>query len=163
MASQRSQSTSRLSDGTEIELVGPAPDQPAARPQSTRTKARKRALDILFEAEVRRMDPVEVLTERTEEMDTPPVRAFTGELVRGVGEHRDELDELISGVLAPGWTLTRMPRVDRNLARIALFEMRHTDIADKIAVAEAVSLAEELSTDDSASFVNGILARLTQD
>ncbi|WP_229118078.1 transcription antitermination factor NusB [Enemella evansiae] len=149
-------------DGLELELIGPAPNQGPARQPSTRTKARKRALDILFEAELRGIDPLELLTERRSEENTPPVRVYTSELVHGVVDHRDEIDTAITGALRPGWTLQRMPRIDRNLARIALFEVLHTDLADKIAVAEAVALAEELSTDDSASFVNGLLGTLTE-
>lgn len=149
-------------DGLELELIGPAPSQGPARQPSTRTKARKRALDILFEAELRGIDPLELLTERRGDDTTPPVRVYTSELVHGAVEHRAEIDAAISRALRPGWTLQRMPRIDRNLARIAVFEILHTDLADKVAVAEAVALAEELSTDDSASFVNGLLGTVLQ-
>lgn len=127
-----------------------------AKRASARTKARKRALDILFEADLRQMDPLGVLAAQLE-LDDPPVRPFTGELVEGVVTHLSALDGVIAGSLAGGWTLARMPRVDRNLARIAAYEILHTEVAPEIAVAESVALAQELSTDDSAAFLNGLL------
>lgn len=148
-------------EGLELELIGPAPEKEPARPQTTRTKARKRALDILFEAELRGIDPLQLLSERRSEENTPPVRVYTSELVHGVIEHREQIDAAIVAALRPGWTLTRMPRVDRNLVRIGAFEALYTDLSARIAVAEAVALAEELSTDESASFVNGLLGTLT--
>ncbi|NNG19108.1 transcription antitermination factor NusB [Naumannella sp. ID2617S] len=141
-------------------MVGPAPSRGPVRPPSTRTKARKRALDILFEAELRGLEPLALLTERRGEDTTPPVRVFTAELVHGVVEHRAEIDQRIGAALREGWSLTRMPRIDRNLCRLATFEILHTELASNVAVAEAVALAEELSTDESASFVNGLLGRI---
>lgn len=150
-------------DPAELRLVGPAKDQKPPRQMSTRSKARKRALDILFEAELRGLGPVEVLTERAQRFQedaTPPVRVFTHELVHGVAEHLAEIDARIQEALAPGWTVQRMPRVDRAAVRIALFEILHTDVPDRVAIAEAVVLADELSTDDSPVFVNGLLAKI---
>lgn len=144
----------------ELKLVGPAQPEKKPRPMSTRTKARKRALDILFEAEVRRLDPLAVLAERTADGVTPPVREFTRELVQGVAEHLTEIDARISARLAEGWTLARMPRVDRAVTRVAVFEIDHTDIADRVAIAEAIELVDELSTDESRAFVNGLLGRI---
>ncbi|PKQ32672.1 MAG: transcription antitermination factor NusB [Actinobacteria bacterium HGW-Actinobacteria-2] len=126
---------------------------------STRTKARKRALDILFEADLRAMPIDEILAAHVAE-NTPPVRDFTVSLVEGVAAETDTLDALISDALATGWTLSRMPRVDRNLARLALWEMRASEIDSAIIIAEYVSLADGLSTDDSATFLNGVLGRL---
>lgn len=127
-----------------------------AKRGSARTKARKRALDILFEADLRQVDPLVVLAAHVE-LDDPPVRPFTGELVEGVVMNLVTLDQIIAGSLASGWTLARMPRVDRNLARIAAYEIVHTEVSREVAVAESVALAQELSTDDSATFLNGLL------
>ena len=127
---------------------------------STRSKARKRALDILFEAELRGLDPLSTLEERTAAAD-PPVRAYTTELVRGVEAHSGEIDTRISECLAPGWTLPRIPRVDRNVLRIAVFEIDFGEVPDAVAVTEAVQLVSELSTDESPAFVNGLLRAIT--
>jgi transcription antitermination protein NusB len=127
----------------------------AAR-SSSRSKARKRALDILFEAELRGADSVATLEERTAAAD-PPVREYTAKLVRGVAAHGSEIDARISACLAPGWTLPRIPRVDRNALRIAVFEIDHGEMPEAVAISEAVQLVSELSTDDSSAFVNGVL------
>jgi transcription antitermination protein NusB len=127
---------------------------------STRSKARKRALDILFEAELRDTDPVATLEERAADAN-PPVREYTAELVRGVVAHIAEIDTRISACLASGWTLPRMPRVDRNALRIAVYEIDYGQVPDAVAVAEAVQLVSELSTDESPAFVNGVLRAVT--
>jgi N utilization substance protein B len=123
---------------------------------SSRSKARKRALDILFEAELRETDPIATLEERTA-AGKPPVREYTAELVRGVTAHAPQIDARISACLAPGWTLPRMPRVDRNALRIAVYEIDYGEVPDAVAVAEAVQLVSDLSTDESPAFVNGVL------
>lgn len=123
---------------------------------STRSKARKRALDILFESELREVDPISTLEERTA-AGQPPVREYTAELVRGVANHASEIDERISACLAHGWTLPRIPRVDRNALRIAVYEIDYGQMPDAVAVSEAVQLVAELSTDESPAFVNGVL------
>ena len=123
---------------------------------SSRSKARKRALDILFEAELRGADLVATLEERAAAAD-PPVRDYTTELVRGVAAHASEIDARISAYLAPGWTLQRMPRVDRNTLRIAVYEIDYGEVPDAVAISEAVQLVSDLSTDDSPAFVNGVL------
>ena len=127
----------------------------AAR-SSSRSKARKRALDILFEAELRGTDPVATLEERAAAAD-PPVREYTAKLVRGVDAHGSEIDARISAHLAAGWSLPRIPRVDRNALRIAVFEIDYGEVPDAVAISEAVQLVSELSTDDSSAFVNGVL------
>jgi N utilization substance protein B len=127
----------------------------AAR-SSSRSKARKRALDILFEAELREADPVATLEERAAAAD-PPVREYTAKLVRGVDGHSSEIDARISACLAAGWSLPRIPRVDRNALRIAVFEIDYGEVPDAVAISEAVQLVSELSTDDSSAFVNGVL------
>jgi N utilization substance protein B len=123
-----------------------------------RHKARKRALDVLFEAD-QRGEPIDVvLAERTGRGDAP--NPYTETLVVGVIEHADEIDALISAH-AIDWTLDRMPAVDRALLRLATYELRWgPDIAPAVAIDEAVELARELSTDESPAFVNGVLGRI---
>ena len=126
-----------------------------------RSKARKRALDVLFEAEQRGTPVLDLLAERTE-MASPPVSAYAADLVRGVTEHAPRIDELISQY-AQGWTLDRMPAVDRNVLRIGVFELLWApDIPDGVAISEAVLLVQDLSTDASPAFVNGLLARIAE-
>jgi transcription antitermination protein NusB len=126
---------------------------------AARSKARKRALDILFEAELRGVPVLDLLAERIA-LARPPVSAYASDLVRGVAAHQDRIDELIS-TYAEGWTLDRMPAVDRNVLRIGIFELLWVpDVPDAVAISEAVVLARDLSTDASPTFVNGLLARL---
>jgi transcription antitermination protein NusB len=128
---------------------------------AARSKARKRALDILFEAEIRGEPVLDLLVLRTQEA-SPPVPAYAAELVRGVHEHGQQIDQLLADY-AKGWTLDRMPAVDRNILRIGLQELLwNDDVPDAVAISEAVTLAGDLSTDDSAAFVNGLLARLLE-
>ncbi|MQA01525.1 MAG: transcription antitermination factor NusB [Streptosporangiales bacterium] len=122
-----------------------------------RGKARKRALDLLFEADVRRADPLTLLAERIAASD-PVVPEYAVGLVEGVTAHRAQLDELIAKH-SVDWSLDRMPAVDRNLLRLGTYELLYADdVPDAVAVAEAVRLARELSTDESPGFVNGLLA-----
>ena len=132
-----------------------------ARTTSTRAKARKRALDILFEADLRDADPLSTLAERSADA-APPVREYTRELVEGVTGNRAEIDRRIASALTPGWSLGRLPRVDRTALRIAVFEIDSVQIPDAVAVAEAVALVSDLSTDDSPAFVNGVLGTLVR-
>ncbi len=124
-----------------------------------RTKARKRALDILFASELRREDPVEAL-ERAVTDGEGPTNPYTADLVRGVQDHRERIDELLSEY-STGWSLERMPAVDRNVLRIGLYELLWVDdVPDPVAVTEAMALVRELSTDESPQFVNGVLGSL---
>lgn len=128
---------------------------------AARSKARKRALDVLFEADQRGLDPVQVLAQRLPAAD-PPVPEYAVTLVEGVVAHRERIDELLS-TYSQGWTLDRMPAVDRTILRLGLFELLWADdVPDAVAVDEAVELAKALSTDDSPSFVNGLLGRLVR-
>ena len=130
-------------------------------PLSARGKARKRALDVLYEADLRGTDPMTTLAERLAQSD-PPVPEYAVELVEGVTAHRAELDALIS-TSSQDWTIERMPPVDRNLLRIGGFELLYNDdVPDAVAINEAVALAGRLSTDESATFINGVLARLLE-
>jgi N utilization substance protein B len=126
---------------------------------SARTKYRKRALDILFESELQGLPVGGTLAERLEVND-PPINAYTRQLVEGVAAHVERLDALIAEH-ARGWSLDRMPVVDRNLLRIAAYEITEVeDVPPAVAIAEAVELAKELSTDDSPNFINGVLSAL---
>jgi N utilization substance protein B len=126
---------------------------------SARGKARKRAVDILFEAELRGRGVLETLAERITVND-PPVGDYTKTLVEGVTEHRVRIDELLS-TYAVNWTLDRMPAVDRNVLRVGVYELLfEADVPDAVAVSEAVELVRELSTDESPTFVNGLLGRI---
>ncbi len=128
---------------------------------AARSKARKRALDILFEAEVRGEPVLELLAERAAAAD-PPVSEYAARLVRGVQAHSERIDALLAEH-SQGWTLERMPAVDRNILRIGTYELLwNGDVPDAVAISEAVTLAGELSTDDSSSFVNGLLGRLLE-
>ena len=125
-----------------------------------RTKARKRALDILFESEARGDDPLTVLTQRRETDDAPPVSDYAALLVEGVVAHRERIDQLLAEH-AEGWTLQRMPPVDRAVLRMGLYELLWaSDVPDPVVIDEAVELAKDLSTDDSPRFVNGVLGRI---
>lgn len=129
------------------------------RRSSTRRKARKRALDILFEAELRGTDPLQTLAERAADAE-PPVRDYTKTLVEGVATFHEGIDQRISAALAKGWTLHRLPRVDRAALRIAAFELDHLAVPPAVVVSEAVHLVGELSTDESPAFVHGVLGSL---
>ena len=130
---------------------------------AARTKARKRALDLLFEAEQRQVNVGGLLRERLAVPVTEaPLSEFTGDLVTGVVEHWSQIDELIA-TYAQGWTLARMPAVDRAILRLGAYEVLYsTDVPEAVAISEWVGLATELSTDDSPKFVNGLLGRLAE-
>ena len=129
---------------------------------AARSKARKRALDILFECEVRGLAVGETLDERVLAGE-PPVNEYTVRLVRGIAEHRARLDELVA-TYSQGWSLERMPTVDRNVLRIGVFEILYVDdVPDAVAISEAMNLARDLSTDESPSFVNGVLGSVLRD
>ncbi|MEV0394900.1 transcription antitermination factor NusB [Polymorphospora rubra] len=129
-----------------------------------RRKARKRALDVLYEADLRDLPPAQVLTTYLARLDRPLPEhiGYTTSLVEGVAANLDRIDELISSY-AEGWTIDRMPTVDRNLARIAVQELLYVDeIDDAVAITEAVELAKQMSTDDSPRFLNGVLGRIAE-
>ncbi|GAA2723673.1 transcription antitermination factor NusB [Cellulomonas aerilata] len=126
-----------------------------------RTKARKRALDVLFEAEQRQRDPLTLLAERIAEPGTEAaLPQYSVDIVEGVLAERPRIDEVLS-THSHGWTLERMPAVDRALLRIGTWEVLYNDeVPDAVAVDEAVELARTLSTDESPTFVNGLLGRI---
>ena len=132
---------------------------------SARGKARKRALDILYEADIRGLPALEVLesqvVRRSEDGD-PGLNVYVSELVHGVIEHGEYIDEVIS-TYSLGWTLPRMPAVDRSILRLACYEVLWSDdVPDAVVISEAVNMAQSLSTDESSAFVNGLLARISE-
>jgi len=129
---------------------------------SARSKARKRALDVLYEADLRSADPVAVVAERVA-LAQPPVNDYTVELVEGVTAQRGRIDAILAEY-AEGWTVDRMPDVDRAVLRLGVYELLwREDVPDAVAIDEAVELAKTLSTDESPKFVNGVLARVLKD
>ncbi|RJL31251.1 transcription antitermination factor NusB [Bailinhaonella thermotolerans] len=128
---------------------------------SARSKARKRAVEVLYEAEVRGEDPSDILAARVRRTEGPPLNPYIRALVDGVQAHRARIDDLIS-TYAEGWTLDRMPVVDRNILRVGAYELFWGEVPEGVAISEAVALAGELSTDESATFVNGLLGRFKQ-
>jgi N utilization substance protein B len=127
---------------------------------SARSKARKRALDLIYASEMRERSPLDALEEQAA---AGPVNDYTVALVHGVDEHRARLDEVIASY-AQGWSLARMPAVDRNVLRLATFEVLYVDdVPDAVAVSEALNLVRELSTDESPAFVNGVLGNIVRD
>lgn len=131
---------------------------------SARTKARKRALDILYVADIRQISIDDALVQETQRAMAEPERStswgYARDIVQGVIENRPEIDELIE-TYSQGWSLQRMPTIDRAILRIGIWELMHNDeIPSPVAISEAVELAQSLSTDDSGSFVNGLLGRI---
>ncbi|WUH94719.1 transcription antitermination factor NusB [Streptomyces sp. NBC_00433] len=133
---------------------------------AARNKARKRAFQILFEAEQRGADPVTVMADwirlaRTDDRQ-PPVTEYTMQLVEGYTAHAAPIDDLLSAH-AVGWALDRMPVVDRNVLRLGAYELIwEDDVPDAVVLDEAVQLAKEFSTEESPSFVNGLLGKLME-
>jgi transcription antitermination protein NusB len=123
---------------------------------AARSKARKRAVDVLYEADLRRRDPLEVLRDRIAD-GNPPVAEHAVRLVEGVAEHAARIDELIEEHTS-GWSLDRLPDVDRAILRMAVYELLWVeDVPDAVVIDEAVELAKALSTDESPAYVNGVL------
>lgn len=131
---------------------------------SARSKARKAALDLLYEADIRGTNAVETLKLRDVVHEGPegrPIREYTRELVIGIGDNRRKIDELIT-TYSQGWDMDRMPAVDRNILRLGIYEILWTHaIPDGVAIDEALVLAKELSSDESAGFIHGVLGRIS--
>jgi N utilization substance protein B len=129
---------------------------------AARSKARKRALDLLYASEMRRESP-RVALDRAIEAGEGPTNDYTSELVRGVVDHQTRIDDLLSDY-AEGWSLERMPAIDRNVLRLGVWELLYADdVPDAVAVTEAMNLVRDLSTDDSPGFVNGVLGGIARD
>lgn len=127
---------------------------------SARSKARKRALDVLYESDIRQQPRLEVLADHESLMDGS-LNPYVREIVEGVDSHDERIDELLA-TYAQGWSVDRMPPVDRNILRIGAWEVLWGDTPDAVAISEAVVMAVELSTDESGPFVNGLLARIVE-
>jgi len=130
---------------------------------SARSKARKQALDLLYETDIRGTDIVATLLERDVPADGPdarPIREYTRELVNGVSDNRRKIDELIT-TYAQGWDMDRLPAVDRNILRLGIYEILwSTAVPTSVAIDEALDLAKELSSDDSSKYIHGVLGRI---
>ena len=130
---------------------------------SARSKARKQTLDLLYESDIRSSDLLELLALRDVEdegVDARPIREYTRLLVEGVHLHKRKIDELIS-TYAQGWDMDRLATVDRNILRLGIFEILwEDDIEDAIVIDEALTLAQSLSTEESAGFIHGVLGRI---
>jgi N utilization substance protein B len=130
-------------------------------PTSARGKARRRAVDVLFEAEQRSVSAFDALRDRREKTDQI-INPYTVDIVEGVVAMQERIDEFLS-TYSQGWPLDRMPAVDRIILRVGTWELLYNDdVPDGVAVSEAVELAKVLSTDESPAFVNGLLGRLQQ-
>lgn len=134
------------------------------KPVRGRHQARKRAVDLLFEAEFRGISAAEVVDTRAALAEAKPdiarLHPYTAAVARGVSEHAAHIDDLITAHLR-GWTLDRLPAVDRAILRVSVWELLHAaDVPEPVVVDEAVQLAKELSTDDSPGFVNGVLGQV---
>ncbi len=131
---------------------------------SARSKARKQALDLLYESDIRGSSALELLQSRDVIEDGPdarPIREFTKELISGISTNSRKIDELIT-TYAQGWDMDRLPAVDRNILRLAIYEIVWTaDLADGIAIDEALTLAKELSTEESAGYIHGVLGKIS--
>lgn len=127
---------------------------------SARRKARKRALDVLFEADMRRRDPVEILAELSGRVQHP-LNPYSEEIVSGVCRNLERIDDLLA-TYSVGWTLDRMPVVDRNVLRMGVWELLWGEVPSEVALAEATAVASALSTEESGPFVNGLLARIAE-
>jgi N utilization substance protein B len=127
-----------------------------------RTKSRRRAIDLLFEAEQRQVNATELLKERLAAPVTEaPLNEFTANLVTGVVDNWSQINDLLA-TYSQGWSVDRMPAVDRAILRVGAFEVLFGEVPEGVAISEAVAIATELSTDDSPKFVNGLLARLAE-
>ena len=130
---------------------------------SARSKARKQALDILFESDIRGSVALDILISRDvveEGPDARPIREYTREIISGVSEHRRKIDELIA-TYAQGWDMDRLPAVDRSILRIGIYEIIWANqLPDAVAIDEALTLAKELSTDESAGYIHGVLGKI---
>lgn len=131
---------------------------------SARSKARKQTLDLLYEADIRGASAADLLVLRDvveEGPDARPIREFTKTLISGVTDNKRKIDELIA-TYAQGWDMDRLPTVDRNILRLGIYEIVwSSDLDDGIAIDEALTLAKELSTDESAGYIHGVLGRIS--
>jgi transcription antitermination protein NusB len=126
---------------------------------SARSKARKRALDVVFAADARNQAPAAIIAERSHDAELPPMGEYAELIALGVGEHHGRIDALLAEH-SEGWALDRMPAVDLAILRVAIWELLYSDTPGPVVVDEAVELAKTLSTDNSPRFINGVLGRM---
>ncbi len=128
---------------------------------SSRSKARKAALDLLYESDIRKGSAAELLSKRVTEMEYE-AREFTKELIDGIELHKRKIDELIA-TYAQGWDMDRMPVLDRNILRLAIFELLWSQsVPEAVAISEALELATNFSTEDSSKYINGVLGKVLE-
>jgi len=131
---------------------------------SARSKARKQTLDLLYEADIRGTAAIDILASRSDDgsdADARPIREFTRELIAGISAQKRKIDELIS-TYAQGWDMDRLPTVDRNILRLGIYELIWTpDLPEGVVINEALELAKQLSTDESASYIHGVLGKIS--
>ena len=131
---------------------------------SARSKARKQTLDLLYEADIRGTAAIDILASRSDDnsdVDARPIREFTRDLIAGISAQKRKIDELIS-TYAQGWDMDRLPTVDRNILRLGIYELIWTpDLPEGVVINEALELAKQLSTDESASYIHGVLGKIS--
>ena len=128
---------------------------------SSRSKARKAALDLLYESDIRKGSATELLSKRVTEMEYE-AREFTKELIDGIELNKRKIDELIA-TYAHGWDMDRMPVLDRNILRLAIFELLWSQsVPEAVAISEALELATNFSTEDSSKYINGVLGKVLE-
>ncbi len=131
---------------------------------SARNKARKRAVDAVFAADLRKISPLSLLNDvadlAADRQNQDAIFGYAREIVQGIVDQHDEIDDLLE-TYSQGWALDRMPNLDRAILRVAVWEIIYnSEVPDAVAVNEAVEMAKEMSTDDSGSFINGLLSRI---
>ena len=131
---------------------------------SARSKARKRAVDAVFAADLRKISPISLLNEvadlAADRQNQDVIFGYAREIVQGVIDEHEQIDDLLE-TYSQGWALDRMPNLDRAILRVAVWEILHNpEVPNPVAVNEAVELANEFSTDDSGAFINGLLSRI---
>lgn len=132
---------------------------------SARSKARKQTLDLLYEADIRGVSAADLLANRVATEEGPearPIREFTRDLIAGITANKRKIDELIA-TYAQGWDMDRLPAVDRNILRLGIYEIVWTpELSESIAIDEALTLAKELSTEESSGYIHGVLGKISQ-
>ena len=132
---------------------------------SARSKARKQTLDLLYEADIRGVSAADLLANRVVTEKGPearPIREFTRDLIAGITANKRKIDELIA-TYAQGWDMDRLPAVDRNILRLGIYEIVWTpELSESIAIDEALTLAKELSTEESSGYIHGVLGKISQ-
>ena len=132
---------------------------------SARTKARKRAVDAVFAADLRKISPLALISETAEliadRQNQDAIFGYAKQIVQGIVDNHNEIDDLLD-TYSQGWAIDRMPNVDRAILRVAVWEIIfNDDVPDAVAINEAVEMAKDLSTDESGAFINGLLTRIS--